>query len=581
MKKKMLTLLLTGAMTIGLLSGCGGTNNGENAGDSGSVANSEATTNSESAGNDEKELDVVRILCVDTTNGTTGLTTSQWEEYPASKPFIEALEEIGIRIELDLVPEDGYADAVKARMATGTDLPDLIAYSYWSGCNQADVAKWAEEGLVYALDDLLEQYDEDGSIKAYYEEKIPGLWEMNTLSDGKNYYFPNGSSGGTKYDTNTNTEYVLANTCPGISIRESWVKAVGEEVKEVYSLDELATLMKKMYDEDANGNGVSDEVIYARPDSFSNAIAIAFGLNQLPVAGYYEDEDVVYSNFYHENFPAYIEYMKDLYEYGVLDPIVLSATADEMTSSNVVSVQTTTYAVWSWENSMSGVSEEEGFYQPIMIDTDGNLDNGFSVCIDNNKISNSGAHFIPTTCENPEPVIRFLDYIFTDEYQTLNSYGREGVNYELLENGMMVVDWANTDTSVENSRFVLNFLGLLGLPKIDVQSYATAMDYGDMSTPAQKRDYWLYEKFSKEYYPKADRVTFGQTVYALETAEETAVIEEKYAVLETYCQELLTDLIFGNKSLDDLPTYQAELEELGLQEYIDVMQARRDRITGK
>ena len=61
------------------------------------------------------------------------------------------------------------------------------------------------------------------------------------------------------------------------------------------------------------------------------------------------------------------------------------------------------------------------------------------------------------------------------------------------------------------------------------------------------------------------------------TDEENAFLLEHEALLTTYARELLTDLILGNKSIEDLPKYLEEMEELGYKEYLDIMQARLDR----
>ena len=88
---------------------------------------------------------------------------------------------------------------------------------------------------------------------------------------------------------------------------------------------------------------------------------------------------------------------------------------------------------------------------------------------------------------------------------------------------------------------------------------------------------WNYN-FYTELYPLADQVETTSYSLAIATDEESEIISEKEEQLRTYASELISDLIMGNKSLDDLPEYQKELEDLGLLEYMEVMQARRDRI---
>ena len=67
---------------------------------------------------------------------------------------------------------------------------------------------------------------------------------------------------------------------------------------------------------------------------------------------------------------------------------------------------------------------------------------------------------------------------------------------------------------------------------------------------------------------------------ALPTDEELEIVDEYRTVLETYASELLTDLILGRKSLDDLDKYIAEMEGLGLNEYCDMVAARYNRAIG-
>ena len=48
----------------------------------------------------------------------------------------------------------------------------------------------------------------------------------------------------------------------------------------------------------------------------------------------------------------------------------------------------------------------------------------------------------------------------------------------------------------------------------------------------------------------------------------------------TYSEELLTKLILGQQSMDDWDTYMADLERLGLDQLIEINQARYDRAQG-
>ena len=77
-----------------------------------------------------------------------------------------------------------------------------------------------------------------------------------------------------------------------------------------------------------------------------------------------------------------------------------------------------------------------------------------------------------------------------------------------------------------------------------------------------------------------DNIQFAMNVdfYTLSNDEETAVISQYQSDLTTYLAEMTNGYITGTKSTD---TYEADLQyaydNLGMQEYIDVQQARANR----
>lgn len=557
MKKRILSLLLTTAMVAGLLSGCGGNGEGkeEESDNPGTVDD----------GEDEQELTTVRILCKNDMSDT--VKTEDWEQYPVSQVFIEELEEIGIRLELECISNESVENVFTTRMASGQNMPDLIAYC-WIGNGEQDVLEWAESGLVYPVNELLDQYDEDGSIKAFYDEMAPGTWEGSTAADGNVYWFSYLAGDGTTIDRETGEEYQKVAPYT-LSIRKDWVEAVGEEVQEVYTPDELFDILKKMHDEDANGNGVSDEIAYLAIDWF-NYTSQPFGLNPgLICETSYGGEEVT-SNFYNENFPTYIEFMQRLYENGLIDSTILNTSQEQLISDDRLSV-VFGYSEWDYEYLIPDREEDE-MYVPILLDADGDLTNGFPIRIDFPYPVAYNQYFVPSSCENPEAVVRLMDYVYTEEYALLNQFGVEGLAYEFDENGNIVTlpeDGNNGVSLYETS------LGLYALPRMSLYPSVADRCNEAASSYMQEKQLWVYN-FSRELYPMADPVYPGVSL-APPTEEERAVISETSGQLTSYVLELHADLVLGNRSLDDLPQYLEELESLGLQEYIDVTQARYDR----
>lgn len=569
MKKRLLPLLLAGAMTCSILSGCADSGKEDKKEEQNSQEDSSKEDDQEDDSKDEtaeKELTTVKILCKN--DFSADIKTENWETANAScEVLIADLEEIGIRLELECIDNESFENVVNTRMASGQDLPDLIAYT-WMSDAETKIVEWGESGLVYSINDLLDQYDEDGSIKTFYDEKTPGVWEQNMTEDGTVYWFSYLWNEGTVVDQETGEEYTYASPRV-LSIREDWVEAVGEEMKDVYTPDELLALLKKMRENDANGNGVEDEVLSINIESFDNGIATAFGLSSNLLGGYFENENKVFSNFYHENFPAYIEYMSTLYESGLYDTARLTGTDTQLISEDRAA-GAFDYLSWDYEAALPGIEEGKTYYSPIIIDQDGDYENGFPVYMDTVDALGYCNYFVPTGCENPEALIRLMDYVYTDRYAVLCRLGLEGEGYEIDENGNYV-------TKDETKSLFQASVGLYALPAVRITPLVVSRDNDQLAPYMQEKEKKRIE-FGMERYPLADQVEITPQALAMATEEENTFLSEKVEMLETYANELLVDLILGNKSIDNLPEYQAELEKLGLNEYLDIMQARRDRV---
>ena len=61
------------------------------------------------------------------------------------------------------------------------------------------------------------------------------------------------------------------------------------------------------------------------------------------------------------------------------------------------------------------------------------------------------------------------------------------------------------------------------------------------------------------------------------TNEERETISSLQTTLETYIEEMMLKLITGEYSMDNYDTYLAELEAIGLKDYIAVYEARHQR----
>ena len=568
MKKKIIALLLTSAMIVSAFVGCGQQQKEES-----KATESSAVVSQGSEKEEEKapELTTVKVLAYNLDWG--GAQSKDWESTFTGKYFKEQLAKAGVELDIEFVAQDDFSKILNTRMASQVDMPDLIC-NPWG--DTATMKEWGEKGLIYSVNDLLEEYDKDGSIRAFYDT-VPGAWELSTLDDGTTYWFST---------INNNQDIVNADdgkVTPWYSskyllLRKDWVEAVGEEWKFSYTPDELFSLLKKMQDKDVNGNGKADEVVCVSINNFHNGVALGYGLNSKTTGGYIQGQDVVYNNFEHENFQAYVEFMQKLYKEGLYDTEALSISRNEMVAQNRVAM--TFDYFWM---GFSDVLTEECNYQPVILDLDGDSSNGYYSQIDYYGPQVTHGWIVPTKSENVEGVMKFMDYIYSEEYALLSQFGVEGYGYERNADGS-IKDIGNQNEdegkSLDDIRIAQHVFPALWTAKTE-QAIFTADP--EKNPKVVEREVFKHKDMMEyfNYNLENEHVVIAGTMYALPTEEEQAVISEYSATLTTYCSELITDLILGRKSLDDLDTYINEMNKLGMADYLAVRQAQRDRATGK
>lgn len=515
---------------------------------------------------EEQELIVITILCH---AETEPWLTAEYANFEVGRVFDQILaERYGLKLELEGIDNSVFVDVVNSRVAAGVDLPDIIS----AGWDSFDAISWARNGMLMSVSDLMEQYDTDGSILAYYNKCSPGAVGANTAPDGKMYWFSY-LSGRDFFDPETDEEIPM--TAPRtLAVRKDWLDKLNIEYKYTYTPDELYDILVAFREQDANGNGLADEVANLEFDGFWNGIAQGFDLSWQLLCGYGTD-DKVYSNFYHENFPAYIEFMRKLYEADLLDTAVLTDTSTFDNAIQTENRASVNMGYVDYEGFERNCSDENALYLSTWIDLDG-LENGFHA-IDDPKYNTYSMYLVTSACKNPEAVIKLFDFVYTDEYSALAAYGLEDLGYTRSENGVYIPAVIPGDADTYDSRYSLSWcnFAIMALPNArTLPEYKTIRQEGVTERTAAKQQVmydWIYDML-----PNAEiECAFAQL--AIATEEEAELIANTEEQLNTYASELLVDLILGRKTLDNMDEYRGELEKLGLGEYMEVMQARRDR----
>jgi len=485
--------------------------------------------------------------------------------------FEKKLADMNIAIDYELVDDASIREVVQTRMAAQVDVPDMIADA-WIGITETEIMSWADAGLLLNIRELVNEYDEDGSIFAFYEKHCPGVLAAMTAPDGGLYWFSYLNAATHVEEDGTLLDFHGNGYAP--LIRKDWLDKVGYEYKKEMTRDELFDALKAIQDGDANGNNAPDEIMAIDISGFGNGIARSFGLTTMSLADIDAETGKVVNNLYNPAYKDYIAYMQRLYEAGLYDTTSLGEGMNtELIADNKASLA---YHYWAWASFESTISAtDDAVYAPIML-----LDDDGTRYATTDPLFGTYCHYLVTSaCKDPKAIVDLFDYIYTDEYALLNKAGIEGVSFDYNEAGIPIsrydpevhpIDWEGTS--------LFNTVGMIAFPSINTGYNVFKRDQYPESDYRYLKGQFA-EWFQDEGGVDAVNETFGSLPLkiALPTNEEIEFINDVENELTTYLRELNTDLILGNRSIDDLDQYIEEIQSLGLSRYLEIVQARRDR----
>lgn len=174
---------------------------------------------------------------------------------------------------------------------------------------------------------------------------------------------------------------------------------------------------------------------------------------------------------------------------------------------------------------------------------------------------------ISTACEDPELLVKTMDFSFTDQGALLSNYGIEGISYERNTEGKP--RWTEAMTNVEGQTFratILTYI-LNGLPTyVDVKKY--------WSETFDEDSLYAVEIWSDTPTDKA----YDLPTALFFTSEESSVYATKVTDVETYANEYILTCITGDADIDATwDDYVEKVWSLGLQDCIDATQNAYER----
>lgn len=611
--KKILALLLAVLMLVALFSAC--SNNESKPDDQGSGSKTDdpgktddGNTGDDNTGDDEPddgdapvEPDMKKLSWLGYEANQWDYTMTEAQNFATWKEFMRIAEEdFGLEVLWDTVDSSAYLTTLNGLIASNK-LPDSF-FSQGNATTLADdtVVEMINRGMFASMDDILAYsksaaalFDADGPLE-YLK-----AWAM--YEDGNWYYIKVGNNTAKSMDlSNSSMDQRVAIQVHGaysVNIRQDWLNKL--ELSMPQTTEDFRQALIAFQANDVNDNGALDEryVAHVGYNICYQGVGQWFGLpngdfKENPGTGVIEVPCLM------EGYKPWLTYMNTLYNDGV----ILNNDGGATWSYGVYcgGDYCSAYTVMQDYLWRTETGDPDADYEPMPIiqGTDGVTPRFIAQeCV-------AGGPGITFNADvDLEAAARFVDFTHSQQFAMLFEHGIEGIAYDWNEDGTITTHALSKDQD-EFAAPRVTYLDYNGLPSVHIdnvwgiqcQEYAS-VDEAIANNECYTEEFMTKEEWQETYDWDDDSPAtkflhilsdFGQEnfnptiVYSfvtLPTTEEAQVISTyKTDLVDTYLLEMTTNAIIGETPIDQIDEkIQYAYDNLGLQEYYNVMQARYNR----
>lgn len=547
--KKALTVVLAAALLATAAAGCTQTPASSSAAGSGSATSGGTATTSH------------KFTAMVTESTNTYCKFADRDKYIAWQALEKMFADKGLEIEFDIVQDDQYATTIATSIASDSDLAEYVSCSY---LDDATMISCIDKGIFLPIDDFIQKGD--GTAKAFFE-KYSFAKKKTAFTDGKMYWIP------AVQETYYNGK--LASTCTNVLIRYDWVKALGIEVPT--KLEDFTAYLQACQDKDLNGNGQKDEYYVAALKDFSSGIPQWFGLPN-DRFGLTSDGKVV-STWEMDGVKDYFRYIGELLDKGLIskDYIACESAVTDAANSNNQAASLSSYCMESWlEPEVNVPAGAEAANYVSLMPIQGKEGVNPISNIEPTQLSDWYRAAFTKNLKDKEAAAIFLDIIYSDEYETLVSWGIEGKTFEVKDGIKTLIgdalngDWKAASLSGECPGD--NLWGNCVFPRtrfsdMENEINTISKEKGDAQKEVIDYPYTMIDNM-KMYMATA-------------SAEEAAVLEKYEGSYKSLSREIAVKIYKGELNIDDDSVWQNEvikpLKDAGMDELLKTYQARADR----
>lgn len=567
--KKAIALLLTLALCLACLAGCGDTKastaSEETINDSSPVesVSSEAPLNdyvppeetSTLEDSAEEETEFVLAETVDLPISDDGATFSMWCSAPpgglsvVGSPIMDYIQEkTGITLEL-LEQNMMTANEKFNLMVASQDYPDIIsgfAESYTGGA-----IKGYEDDVIIDLTDLMEE--NAPNYMAYIAQDEQNL--KDAYNDDGQILFMNGY----------NDYYVQAR---GNVIRGDLLEKLDLDVPVTY--EDYHDVLLAFKDD-----GIGYPVWLPQGVQSGPFLAGGYGIPgytlQTTGTHFFQKDGTVYSSFLTEEYKELLQMLHQWYEeeliasdfYAIVDNMG-SASEAEILNGNVGMWYHMADKIGTYNNSAS----YEGFHAIGLADAvqnEGDISHFYQV-EGSSKSTNKGIS-ISVQAEDPATILKFFDFFFTKEGSTIANYGIEGDSFNFDNEGIpQYTEYITNNPDGYTFQQIALLYCWSDIPTIVDRDRSFGATYTQDSIDAIE----LYGQNTDGAYELPSRISF--------TTEESEEYASLIGDIETTADERVVRFIIGEYNFEeDWDTFVSELKDMGLERCVELKQNALDR----
>ena len=425
--RRVLSCMVCSAMIAGMLGGCGGGQSmvkettGETAAETEKAESEPQTQAPEAAVSDfQSEMDWERI------GWQADPEDLEWKEdtspielgYYANFSWFSldwndaTAERVTAKTGVDLnfmkpVVDDGQKLNM---MIAGNQLPDILTLDK----NDAALKKMAEAGMLWSLDELIDQYAP--KMREILPKEILSNYQM---ADGKTYQFTTWIQGEAWQKAAREYDQIVGTNQPVMTVRKDYYDEIGRP--EIKNMADFIAAVKQMKENHPDKIGFYPADGSMSADEFGKSAKLShYGIQMGLSTDFSEKDGGIQWVVRDDKFKEPMKYLNEMYLEGILtkDPFI---DTKDVGKAKIEQGDVISYC-WTISDGEKVPGDNPDTTYEILppFETYGQIRTGAGWL----------ATVIPKTCKNPERAIRFLEYLASVEGHSDVSWGIEGDTYQ-------------------------------------------------------------------------------------------------------------------------------------------------------